>query len=114
LENDVPRDPHSYPEITVDFSKLPKSRLETMLTAGVEVVECIRALSKTGDNIVGELLRGTEGFYEWDHYPTGNVYDHESQRSSIITRTRKSCVVANTAIFTHSCGRTAFPTGCAP
>lgn len=74
----MPQDPHTFPEITVDFGKLPKSRLETMLEAGMEVVDCIRVLSRTGDNIVGELLRGTEGFYEWDHYPDGDIYDHET------------------------------------
>jgi hypothetical protein len=74
----VPRDPHSFPEITVDFSRLPKSRLESMLEAGSEVVECIRVLSKTSDNIVGELIKEHETFFEWDHYPTGDVYDHIS------------------------------------
>lgn len=64
--------------IEVDFGGLPRERLEHMVAAGEEVVECHRALAKTDDNIVGELLRGTEGFYEWDHYPSGDVYDHES------------------------------------
>ena len=72
----MPRDPDTYPEISVDFSRLPKARLESMLAAGTEAVECIRVLSKTGDNIVGELLKGHETFFEWDHYPTGDVYDH--------------------------------------
>lgn len=63
-------------DIRVDFAKLPKSRLQAMVAAGEDVVECIRVLAKTGDNIVGELLKGAEGFYEWDHYPTGDVYDH--------------------------------------
>jgi hypothetical protein len=72
----VPRNPHSYPEITVDFDKLPKSRLEFMLAVGAEAIDCIRVLSKMGDNIVGELVSGAEGFYEWDHYPEGDVYDH--------------------------------------
>ena len=35
-------------------------------------------LAKTGDNIVGELIRGVETFYEWDHYPKGDVFDHET------------------------------------
>ena len=74
----MPRDSHTKADITVDFAKLLKSRLETMLAAGNEAGNCIRVLSKTGDNIVGELLRGTEGFYEWDHYPDGDIYDHET------------------------------------
>ena len=74
----VPLDLQPGPEIAVDFDRLPKSRLETMLAAGEEVVDCIRVLAKTGDNIVGELLRTEETFYEWDHYPKGDVYDHDS------------------------------------
>ena len=72
----MPRDPDSFPQISVDFSRLPRARLEAMLDAGTQAVECIRVLSKTGDNIVGELIKGHETFFEWDHYPTGDVYDH--------------------------------------
>lgn len=32
-------------------------------------------LAKTGDNIVGELLKGYDGFFEWDHYPKGDAID---------------------------------------
>jgi hypothetical protein len=28
--------------------------------------------------VVGELLRGHGEFYEWDHYPPGDVYDNET------------------------------------
>jgi len=49
-----------------------------MLEAGIEVVDCHRVLAKTGDNIVGEALRGSESFYEWNHYPDGDVYDNVS------------------------------------
>jgi hypothetical protein len=51
--------------------------LEAMAEAGQEVVEVHRALVKTSDNVVGELLRGHETFFEWDHYPPGDVYDTE-------------------------------------
>src|SRR3546814_8384282 len=30
------------------------------------------------DNLVGELLKNNGTFYEWDHYPPGDVYDHET------------------------------------
>lgn len=66
------------PPIRVDFASLSRSRLEAMAAAGEEVVECIRVLAKTGDNLVSELLRGHETFYEWSHYPPGDVYDAES------------------------------------
>ena len=62
----------------VDFDALPASRLEDMVTAGGEVLECCRVLARSGGNLVGELLRGVETFYEWNHYPEGDVYDHET------------------------------------
>jgi hypothetical protein len=52
--------------------------LEDMTEAGAEVMEIHRILAKTGDNIVGELLKKNGTFYEWDHYPPGDVYDHET------------------------------------
>jgi Domain of unknown function (DUF6969) len=63
---------------TVDFDGLPSEQLEVMALAGQQVVEVYRVLAKTGDNVVGELLRGTDTFYEWDHYPKGDVYDRET------------------------------------
>lgn len=63
-----------------DFALEPLSTedLEAMAEAGQEVAEIHRVLSKTGDNIVGELLKNNGTFYEWDHYPPGDVYDHET------------------------------------
>jgi hypothetical protein len=57
---------------------LPVEALEAMAAAGAEVMEIHRVLAKTGDNIVGELLKHNGTFYEWDHYPPGDVYDHET------------------------------------
>ncbi len=57
---------------------LPRAELEQMLAAGEEILECYRLLTKTGDNVVGEVLRGEGTFYEWNHYPKGDVYDHET------------------------------------
>jgi len=65
-------------EPQVDLEVLSTEELEAMAEAGREVVEVYRVLAKTGDNVVGELLRGHETFYEWDHYPPGDVYDRES------------------------------------
>ncbi len=61
-----------------ELNGLPRDELETMLAAGEDIVECYRVLRKTGDNIVGEVLRGQGKFYQWDHYPKGDVYDHET------------------------------------
>ncbi|MCP4328537.1 MAG: hypothetical protein GY791_08900 [Alphaproteobacteria bacterium] len=62
----------------LDFSHLGKAELERMAVAGEEVVDCIRVLAKSGDNIVGELLRHEGEFLQWDHYPPGDVYDRDS------------------------------------
>jgi hypothetical protein len=65
-------------DVQVDLSGLPREQLEAMARAGEEIVEIHRILTKTGDNVVGELLRDQDTFYEWDHYPKGDVYDHET------------------------------------
>lgn len=62
----------------VNLRELPRQRLEAMLEAGDEILECYRVLHKTGDNVVGEVLRGEGTFYEWNHYPAGDVYDRET------------------------------------
>lgn len=49
-----------------------------MLAAGEEVIRCMRVLAKSGDNIVSEVLQGQGDFYEWDHYPKGDVFDPET------------------------------------
>ncbi len=48
-----------------------------MAEAAREVRTCQRVLAKTGDTVVGELLRGHGTLYEWRHYPPGDVYDAE-------------------------------------
>lgn len=64
--------------IAVDWDDLSLDELEAMHAAGLEVQNCVRVLAKTGDNIVGELLKDQGVFYEWEHYPKGDVYDHET------------------------------------
>lgn len=49
-----------------------------MAVAGAEVTECHRVLSKTGDNIVREVLPDDGTFVEFNHCPAGDVYDHET------------------------------------
>jgi hypothetical protein len=61
-----------------DFSRYSREELEKMAAAGEAVRECVRVLNKTGDNIVGEVLHGQGTFYEWNHYPAGDVYDKET------------------------------------
>ena len=49
-----------------------------MARAGVKILECYRVLQKSDANVVGEVLRGHGEFFEWDHYPPGDVYDHDT------------------------------------
>jgi hypothetical protein len=63
---------------TVEFSTLAQPDLEAMRDAGARVRECYRVLARTDDNVVGELLKGQGTFYEWNHYPDGDVYDRHS------------------------------------
>jgi hypothetical protein len=65
-------------EAMVDLTKLSRAQLDVMATAGCEIRECERILHKTGDTVVGEALRDGGVFYEWNHYPEGDVYDPES------------------------------------
>lgn len=67
-----------FDDIDIDFSKLPSDRLRSILDAGAELIECHRVLGNTGDNIVGELIKEHDTFFEWDHYPAGDVYDTNS------------------------------------
>ncbi len=64
--------------IEPDFSRIPRERLERMAAAGAEIQECHRVLRKTGDNVVGEILRHQGTFYEWNHYPKGDAFDPDS------------------------------------
>lgn len=67
------------PAISVPaLSGLPRDRLEEMAAAGEEVIDCMRVLAKTEDNVVGEALRDGGVFYELAHYPDGDIYDPAS------------------------------------
>ncbi|MGH6900948.1 MAG: DUF6969 family protein [Geminicoccaceae bacterium] len=57
---------------------LARETLIAMLEAGREVLEWRRILAKTGDNMVGVVLRQEGPFDVLDHYPKGDVFDPES------------------------------------
>ena len=57
------------------FDELATGDLEAMVEAGQAIVDCHRQLAETGDSIVGELLKPYEKFFEWNHYPEGDVQD---------------------------------------
>jgi len=62
----------------IDLGDWDRAGLEAMLEAGERIRECERVLAKTESNVVAELLRGQGTFYEWDHYPNGDVYDRDT------------------------------------
>jgi hypothetical protein len=61
-----------------DLNRLTRAELERMADAARVVAECHGILAKAGDGVVGEVLRGHKVFYEWTHYPAGDVYDAET------------------------------------
>ena len=56
---------------------LGREPLVEMAAAGDVIGECYRLLGKTNANVVGQCLAHQGTFYEFDHYPGGDVYDHE-------------------------------------
>ena len=62
----------------VRWKDFPVGELEAMATAGERVLECYRVLAKSDTNVVAEVLRGQGTFYEFDHYPAGDVYDPDT------------------------------------
>lgn len=63
---------------SVALAVLSEEALDRMAAAGAEACEWERILARTGDNVVGELLRSHGLFREWDHCPNGDVYDPAS------------------------------------
>jgi hypothetical protein len=64
--------------MTRSSADAPDAARRGALRAGQTVLECLRVLAKTGDNVVGEVLRGSGSFVEWEHYPENDVYDPET------------------------------------
>jgi hypothetical protein len=60
---------------SLNVESLSRDALEIMLAGGEDILEWYRVLTKTGDNVVGELLKHQGTFFEWNHYPKGDVYD---------------------------------------
>ena len=62
----------------INFDNYTSKEFDALKEAAFEVLECHRILAQTGDNIVGELLPTAGTFYEYDHCPPGDIFDHES------------------------------------
>lgn len=54
---------------------IDSSRLSMMKASASRVRNIQKDLAVTGSNVVTEVLRDAPDFYEWDHYPSGDVYD---------------------------------------
>lgn len=46
-----------------------------MAAAGKTALDCLRSLASRGRSVVSEALGACERFYEWQHYPEGDIYD---------------------------------------
>lgn len=64
--------------VAPDFAQLAPDAVERMAAAAQDVLEIAGLLAKTGDNVVGETIKHAGTFYEWTHYPDGDVYDGET------------------------------------
>tara|TARA_A100001015_G_scaffold18154_1_gene21083 strand:+ start:1779 stop:2468 length:690 start_codon:yes stop_codon:yes gene_type:complete len=49
-----------------------------MLSAANEVLSCYHILEESEQNIIQQVLKGEESFFEWDHYPSGEITDKET------------------------------------
>ncbi len=46
-----------------------------MAAAGATVLDSLRSLASRGLSLVSEALGSCQSFYEWQHYPDGDIYD---------------------------------------
>ncbi len=61
--------------MTIALAALPAARLELMALAGAELATAERAFARQKTNVIGRMLRDQDTFFEWDHYPAGDIYD---------------------------------------
>lgn len=52
--------------------------IENLARAAAETVDCMRVLTKSGSNLVAEVLAGRD-FIQFEHYPPDDVLDRETQ-----------------------------------
>lgn len=60
------------------LQNLSDEELVRMYEAASVVSEAMRVLQKSETNVVGEILKTSEEFLEWEHLPADDVYDTES------------------------------------
>lgn len=62
-------------ELKLDFGSLGSEEVGRMRDAGRIVLDSMDIVERSGSNLVAEVMRGEDGFYEWRHYPGGDVCD---------------------------------------
>ena len=62
----------------IDLKDIPKDRIQSMHQAASVVSEIMRVLHKSNTNVVGEILKTSDTFLEWEHIPKEDVYDRTS------------------------------------
>lgn len=60
------------------WESIEPARLSIMKAAATSVRDIENDLASVGSNVIAEVLRDSPDFYEWDHYPAGDVYDPTS------------------------------------
>lgn len=67
-------------EIRAALETLPTEKLNSMLLAGAQIKNCYRLLLKNEQygNVVREVLKSEGQFVEYDHYPSGDVHDKDT------------------------------------
>jgi hypothetical protein len=61
--------------MTAKLAGLSTVRLELMAVAGGELATAERTFARQKTSVVARLLRDEGTFYEWDHFPAGDIYD---------------------------------------
>jgi hypothetical protein len=61
--------------MSAKLADIAPGRLELMAVAGGEVATVERAFARQETNVIARLLRDEGTFFEWDHFPAGDIYD---------------------------------------
>ena len=66
------------PIVPTVLDGVPRARMMAMRAAGERVLQAEQQLLDQGSSVVGEILKDSPDFYQWDHYPNGDVYDWDT------------------------------------
>ena len=66
------------PIIPTVLAGVSRARMLEMRAAADRVQKAEQQLHDQGSSVVGEMLKGSGDFFQWDHYPIGDVYDWDT------------------------------------